>query len=76
MIAVITTSFATMMTAHASIVWGLLRHRSFAHAASGLVLPPLSAYWAWLEGMTTRTVIWLVAALIYIGSLVVAYYLN
>jgi hypothetical protein len=62
-------SFATAVTAHVAIAFGLLFRPPRWRAPVAFVLAPLAPYWAWRTGMTGRTVVWVCGVLIYGGLL-------
>jgi hypothetical protein len=62
-------AFATLVTVHVTLAFGLLRRRPRWHAAVALVVPPLAPWWGWRAGMRVRTGIWLFAAPVYAVSL-------
>ena len=35
-------------------------------------MPPLSAYWAHVEGMRVRALVWVVGAILYVGTVALA----
>jgi hypothetical protein len=69
---VIASAFALMVTSQLAIVAGLVRRKHPWRALSGLLMPPLSLYWAHVEGMRVRGVVWLTAAIIYVATVVIA----
>lgn len=72
LLVVIAAAFALVTTAHVAILAGLLRRKHPWQALSGLLMPPLAIYWAHLEGMRARAVIWLVGAMVYGATLALA----
>ena len=68
----IALAFAIAATSHAAILAGMLRRRQFKHALLALLLPPLSLYWAYTEGMRTRGTILLSSTLVYVATLSMA----
>ena len=69
---VIATAFALMVTSQLAILAGLLRRKHPWRALSGLLMPPLSLYWAHVEGMRVRGVVWLAATVVYVATVVIA----
>ena len=65
LLAVVALAFAVLVTAHVAIVAGLFARTPRWHAPLALVLPPLAPYWAAREGMTARSLIWLVGIVVY-----------
>lgn len=51
-------SFAVLVTAHVSIVAGLLARPPRWRAPVGLIAAPLAPYWAAREGMWIRALAW------------------
>ncbi|MFW5739007.1 MAG: hypothetical protein ACOC1F_01430 [Myxococcota bacterium] len=72
LIVVIALGFALTVTAQIAILAGLLRRKQKWRALSGLLMPPLSPYWAHTEGMRIRAWIWIAGALVYVVSFVIA----
>jgi hypothetical protein len=66
-------AFATLVTAHVTIVAGLASRPPRWRAAVALVLPPLAPYWAARAGMHARWVTWVAAAAAYAVCLWLAY---
>lgn len=70
-VALLVVAFAALVTAHASIVAGLLRRRPRKRAFIAAVVPPLAPYWAVRQGMLVRAGAWgLSLALYFIARLV------
>jgi hypothetical protein len=63
-------TFATLVTAHVAILFGLVRKRRPVEAIGALVLPLLAPYWAFARGMRARAVVWLASATLYAAALV------
>lgn len=62
-------AFATLVTAHVAILFGLARLHRPLEALGALVLPPLALYWAFARGMGARAVVWLASATLYVAAL-------
>jgi hypothetical protein len=58
-------SFASLVTIHCTIVFGLAMRRPRSRAALAFVVAPLAPYFALREGMTFRAGSWIVAAVVY-----------
>lgn len=54
-------AFAGFVTAHVSIVWGLLFVQPRWHAVVALVVCPIAPFWGIQSGMHVRSAVWLVA---------------
>ena len=65
-------SLATIITAHAATVYGLLWRAPRWRALVTLLAPPIGPYWAWREGMRVRSVAPVVAIVVYIVARVLA----
>jgi hypothetical protein len=65
-------SFATLLTAHLTLVAGLVARRPRWRGAIALVVVPLAPYWGFREQMKARAVVWAAALLIYGIALIVA----
>ena len=72
LVVVIALAFALTVTAQVAILVGLLRRRQPWRALSGFLMPPLCAYWAYVEGMRMRSAIWMIGAMVYVSALVLA----
>lgn len=68
----VVAAFATLVTVHLAIVYGLATRRPRWRAAVTLVVGPLAPYWAFREGMRVRAVVWLSALVAYAISLALA----
>jgi hypothetical protein len=58
-------AFATGITAHGTLVVGLLGRAPRWRGLLALVVPPLAPYWGW-TGLRGRSVVWLAAAVGYV----------
>jgi hypothetical protein len=65
-------SFATLLTAHVTLVAGLVARRPRWRGAIALLVVPLAPYWGFRERMKARSFIWTAALAIYAIALVVA----
>jgi hypothetical protein len=68
---VLVLAFATLVTAHLSIVAGLAVRQPRWRALAALVAAPLAPYWAW-SGMRKRAFVWLAGAAAYTVTLLLA----
>jgi hypothetical protein len=66
--AVLVVAFATLVTAHVTIVAGLARRRLGWRALLALIVMPLAPFFALREHMKARGIVWLTA----LGSYAVA----
>jgi hypothetical protein len=64
-------AFAALVTAHVTIVAGLLARRPRWRAPVALVVAPLAPYWAW-QAMRARALVWVAAAAAYVVALLLA----
>ena len=62
-------AFAVLLTAHLTIVVGLVLGARPWRAPLALVLAPLAPYWALRSNMRARAGLWLLAASLYAGAL-------
>ena len=58
-------AFALFVTAHVSIVWGLLFRAPRWRALVALVVAPLALYWAIRERMKVRAGLWIASLVLY-----------
>jgi len=64
-------AFASLITVHVAIVWGLaFRHPRWRALAAFFVLP-LGVYWAWREKLRVRLWIFVAALVLYVAANVV-----
>jgi len=61
-------AFATLVTVHIAIVFGLAFQKPRWRALVALVVPPLAPYWAMTGGMRVRGGIWMASVLLYVLS--------
>ena len=71
-VVLLVVAFATLVTAHVAITYGLARRPPRWRAAAGFVIPPLGAYWAWQEKMKVRVGIFVGALALYLVARVIA----
>jgi len=58
-------AFATLVTDHVAIVFGLWQRAPRWHAAVAFFVPPLAPYWALRGGMVVRGGIWIGSVILY-----------
>jgi hypothetical protein len=58
-------AFATLMTAHVTLVAGLLARQPRWRALAAALLPPLAPAWGLRAGMPGRTAVWVTSAIAY-----------
>jgi hypothetical protein len=58
-------SFAALVTAHVTLVFGLAMRRPRWQAPIALVVLPLAPWWGWARGLRRRAITWVVAAVLY-----------
>ncbi len=71
-LALLVLAFATLVTVHVALVAGLAARAPRWRGAVALVVPPLAPWWGWRTRMRARTVLWIVAAAIYVALLAFA----
>ena len=71
-LSLLVAAFATLVTAHVTLVLGLLRRQPRWHAPLALVVPPLAPWWGWSKGMRARTIAWVAALVVYAVALALA----
>jgi hypothetical protein len=69
---VLNVAFATLVTTHVALVFGLAFDRPRWRALVALVAVPLAPYWGHERGMRLRALIWVIAAVAYGASLIAA----
>ena len=57
-VALVALAFASLVTTHIAIVYGLARRAPRWRALLALAFPPVAPYWAWRERMRARASIW------------------
>lgn len=65
LVAVLVLAFATAVTAHVTLVFGLARRAPRWHALIALVVPPLAPVWGMRARMTVRSVAWVTGVVAY-----------
>jgi hypothetical protein len=60
-------SFATLLTSHLALVFGLAGRSLWWRAVVALPFVPLAPYWGARAGMHVRTVVWVLSALAYLA---------
>jgi hypothetical protein len=71
-VALVVLGFAALVTAHVTIVFGLLRRAPRWRAPLALVIAPLAPWWAWRERMRVRAWLWSIALVVYAAAMVLA----
>ncbi len=71
-VALVVVAFATFITAHVAITYGLAKRPPRWRAAAGFIVPPLGAYWGWQEKMKARVGIFVGALALDLVARVVA----
>ena len=64
MVAVV-VAFATLLTAHVTLVFGLAARSPRWRGVVGAVVPPLAPFWGSRAGMKGRSFMWVAGALAY-----------
>lgn len=72
LVALVVVSFAWLVTAHAAIVFGLVKKPPRWRAAVAFVVAPVAPYFAWREHMRVRTVLWILGVVLYVGARIAA----
>jgi hypothetical protein len=65
-------SFASLVTVHVALAFGLAMRRPRWRGAVAFLLPPLAPYWGMLERMRVRSLLWLIALASYVVGLIIA----
>jgi hypothetical protein len=65
-------AFATLVTAHLALVFGLSRRAPRWRGLVALVVAPLAPWWGWRERMRARGALWMAAAVVYVIALALA----
>lgn len=68
LVALVVLAFAWVVTAHAAIVFGLVKKEPRWRAAVAFVVAPLAPVYAWREHMRARAVIWVVGVGVYLAA--------
>jgi hypothetical protein len=66
-------SFATLVTAHVALAAGLGARGPWWRAPLSFVVVPLAPYWGFQEKMRARAVLWAIALVAYVATLMVAH---
>jgi hypothetical protein len=72
LVAILVLAFASVVTAHVAITFGLARSKPRWRALVAFVLVPLAPYWAWRAQMRKRTWLWIGSLVLYLAALIVA----
>jgi hypothetical protein len=68
LVSLVVVAFAWVVTAHAAIVFGLVKKQPRWRAAVAFVVAPLAPYYAWREHMRVRMGFWLFGVVLYIAA--------
>jgi hypothetical protein len=68
LVALVVIAFAWVVTAHAAIVFGLVKKEPRWRAAVAFVVAPLAPVFAWREHMRVRTGLWIFGVVLYIAA--------
>lgn len=66
-------SFATFVTAHVALAFGLTVRPPRWRGPVGFVVVPLAPYWGFREGLRARSLIWLLGFGLYAAALAAGY---
>ena len=66
------TSFALLLSVHVSLSAALVRRQPRWRGPVALLVPPLAPYWGYQAGLRVRTVLWLVALVLYTTARIAA----
>jgi hypothetical protein len=72
LVAVPSLAFATLVTAHVRLLFGLLARQPRIRALWALLVPPLAPFWAYRERLRGWATVWAVALVAYALSLLLA----
>jgi hypothetical protein len=61
-------AFATLVTAHVTIVFGLAFRAPKWRALASFFVPPLAPFWAYREKMHVRAIAFAAGAIVYVAS--------
>jgi len=64
-VSLLVVAFATLLTAHVTLVIGLLRRPPRWRAPVALIVAPLAPWWGWHARLRARAILWVAAALAY-----------
>ena len=65
LVVVLLLAFATAVTAHVTLVFGLARVVPRWHALVALIVPPLAPWWGMRARMTVRSIAWVAGVVVY-----------
>lgn len=71
-VALLVLGFATILTTHLAITFGLARRQPRWRALVAFAVPPFAPYWAWREQMRARAGLWAASLAVYVVALVLA----
>ena len=71
-LAVLVVAFATLLTVHVALAFGLARQPPRWRGLVALVVAPLAPWWGWHARLRARAIVWLAAAFAYAVALVIA----
>jgi hypothetical protein len=66
LMAVVVLSFATLVTAHVTLVFGLARRAPRWRAAVAALVAPLAPFWGIKARMLVRAGLWIASAVVYL----------
>jgi hypothetical protein len=66
--AVLVVAFATLLTAHVALLFGLATRPPRWRAAAAALVAPLAPFWGFRTGMPVRSALWLASAVAYVAS--------
>lgn len=69
---VLALSFATLVTVHVSLSFGLLARGPWWHGVVAFLAPPLGVYLGFREKLRLRSILWTLSALVYVAARVAA----
>jgi hypothetical protein len=65
---VLVLAFATYVTAHVTLAFGLGYRRPRWRALVALVIAPLAPWWGWRAKMRARSVLWIASVVVYVAA--------
>lgn len=57
--AALVAAFATLVTVHVALAFGIARRTTVWQGALSLIVPPLAPYWGLESGLRLRSALWL-----------------
>ena len=72
LVALPSLAFATLVTAHVRLLFGLLARRPRLRALWALLVPPLAPFWAYRERLRGWAAVWAAALVAYALALLLA----